>query len=185
MKRSEGLRDLLQFFCGEHELPITLPEQLNHLSELPEDDYFKLQEFAADKSVLKWLTGIAILEACDTLLEESLSNSYNAFLRAKPHRDPGLAFLAIKRSWQRNAPDSNIAYTHPDGCQLKLTQAGGTSRRKKAPCNGPSSSPRSRPSSSRSRASSSSAMEATPKRLVSSSATSTPRRQASKRTVAK
>lgn len=185
MKRSEGLRDLLQFFCGEHELPITLPEHLNHLSELPEEDYFKLQEFAADKSVLQWLTGIAILEAIDTLLEESLNNSYNAFLRAQPHRDPVKAFLAIKRRWQREAPAVNMVYKHPDGCQMKLAQAGGMSRRKKAPCSGPNSSPPSPRSSSRSRASSSSATKGTPKRPASSSATSTPRRPASKRTAAK
>ncbi len=79
MTRAEAYQDLFMLFCGR---AVQLPTDLERLSHLPDSSYAELQTIAAN-SKLPWLTGIGVLEAMDTLIDESIANSEGGFQSAR------------------------------------------------------------------------------------------------------
>lgn len=84
MTRQEAIEDLITLFCGRSP-PITV----ERLSQLSESEFEKLQTFLVNEAELPWLTGIGMLEAIDTLVDEAVGNSELAFAQAQKVFAPG------------------------------------------------------------------------------------------------
>ena len=78
MTRQEAIEDLIILFCG-HSPRI----QVERLSDLDEAAYEQMQSFLASYTKLPWLTGIGMLEAIDSLVDEAIANSIDAFTAFK------------------------------------------------------------------------------------------------------